>query len=56
MSVSSVKDSSVKEKGKPDHGKRWAALDSRLERLANATDRVVDTGDSDRACDLKVAS
>jgi hypothetical protein len=52
MSVSSVKDT-----GKPDHGKRWAALDSRLERLANASDRVVvDTGNSDRACDLKVAS
>ncbi|HUC57890.1 MAG TPA: hypothetical protein VMA95_10850 [Streptosporangiaceae bacterium] len=29
-----------------DSGKRWAALDSRLERLASAAERLVDgTGD-----------
>jgi hypothetical protein len=29
-----------------DSGKRWAALDSRLERLASAADRLVtDSGD-----------
>jgi hypothetical protein len=52
MSVKSVKDSR-----NSDNGKRWAALDSRLERLVNPSDRLgADAGDSDRACDLKVAS
>ena len=36
---------------------RWAALDSRLERLVNATDRVfADRDDKDRDRELKAAS
>jgi hypothetical protein len=53
--VSSVKNT-VKP-GNQDSGQRWAALDSRLERLANASDQpVADAKDGDRARDLKVAS
>ncbi|HWF83064.1 MAG TPA: hypothetical protein VN695_21010 [Streptosporangiaceae bacterium] len=36
---------------------RWAALDSRLERLANASERMLTDRDSkDRDCELKAAS
>ena len=36
---------------------RWAALDSRFERLANATDRMsADRDDKDRDRELKAAS
>jgi hypothetical protein len=36
---------------------RWAALDSQLERLASAADRIlVDRTDKDRDPELKVAS
>jgi hypothetical protein len=45
--------------GNSDNGQHWAALDSRFERLANATDRVQADGDDcdhDRDRSLKAAS
>jgi hypothetical protein len=57
MPTNSVSNSSGQKSGNSgsDAGKPWAALDSRFERLAVASDQTaVDAGDKDR--ELKVAS
>jgi hypothetical protein len=47
----------IMDSSKPNSSARWAALDSRLERLASAADwSGDDPGDEDRDSDLKVAS
>ncbi len=47
--------SKTTDSAKSESSKRWAALDSRLERLALAADRQQSSG-TDHDCDLKVAS
>ncbi len=45
------------DKGNSDNGKRWAALDSRNERLVDITDRLLVEADrKDGERELKVAS
>jgi hypothetical protein len=47
----------ISDPGKCDTSSRWAALDSRYERLASDSDRTkVKSDDTDRTCDLKAAS
>ena len=51
------KRSSKRNSGKSETNERWAALDSRCERLANASDRhLTEPGDKDRDHELKAAS
>ena len=55
MSATTI--SGVKDSGSSNSDKRWAALDSRLERLANPADRLwPDSDGQKRDCELKAAS
>jgi hypothetical protein len=49
--------SSTRDSGNSDDARRWAALDSRFERLVSAADRqLADAKDQDHDCVLRAAS